>query len=80
MDLAVTSLLGMLLGIPSGAAAGSMIMRITEESSVQMVRTVDPRSVLFSALICGGFSLLINGTALRRIRHLSLTEIDRGNE
>ncbi len=74
-ELIITSLLGILLGIPLGAALGSYVMRLTEQTDVQMVRSVDIRTILFSALITALFSAFINGLALRKIRSLKLSDM-----
>ena len=74
-ELAVTSVLGILIGIPAGAGLGYLVVRLTEQSGLQLVRSVDMRSVVFSILITAGFSLLINGWSLRQVRHLKLSDI-----
>ena len=74
-ELIITSLLGILLGIPLGATLGSYVMRLTEQTDVQMVRSVDIRTILFSALITALFSAFINGLALRKIRSLKLSDM-----
>lgn len=68
-------LLGILLGIPIGAAFAYRIIRGSEAEYMQFVRSVDVRSILLSVLITALFSLLINGIAIRKIRNLKLSDI-----
>lgn len=75
LELIVTTALGVLIGIPAGAALGYRVVRLTEQSGLQMVRSVDPRSVIFSILITVGFSWLINSLALRKVRNLKLSDV-----
>ena len=63
-----------LIGVPLGAQIGYRVIRLTEQSFLQMDRTLDIRSVIFSALITAVFALIINGRALSRIRDLKLSD------
>ena len=74
LEMIVTSVLGIVIGIPVGAGFGYIIIRSCEAEYMQLVRSVDWRSVLFSILITALFSLLINAAALRRIRTLKLSD------
>jgi ABC-type antimicrobial peptide transport system permease subunit len=74
-ELIITSLAGILLGLPLGALLGYWTQRLSEQSDLQMVRTVDWRSMVFSALITGVFAAFINGMSLRKIKDLSLSDI-----
>ena len=73
-ELIITTVLGILLGVPLGAQIGYRVIRLTEQSFLQMDRTLDIRSVIFSALITAVFALIINGRALSRIRDLKLSD------
>ena len=74
-ELAATTGLGILAGVPAGAGLGYLIIRKTEGNWIQLVRSVDPRSVVFSILMTLVFSLLINSFALRRVRDLKLSDV-----
>lgn len=74
-ELAVTTALGILAGVPAGAGLGYLIIRKTEGNWIQLVRSVDWRSVVFSTIITLAFSLLINSIALRRVRDLKLSDV-----
>ncbi len=74
-EMLVTSVLGIVLGVPIGAGFGYLIIRNAEAEYMQMVRSVDWRSVVFSVLITALFSLVINAAALRKIRTLKLSDV-----
>ena len=74
-ELIITSLAGILLGLPVGALLGYLVIRLTEGCDLQMVRSVDARSLIFSALITALFAAFINGLALRKIKNLNLSDI-----
>lgn len=74
-ELAATTGLGILVGVPAGAGLGYLIIRKTEGNWIQLVRSVDLRSVVFSILMTLVFSLLINSFALRRVRNLKLSDV-----
>ena len=75
LEMIVTTVLGILLGVPIGAGFAYLIIRSSEADYMQFVRSVDPRSIVFSILITALFSLLINGVALRKIRKLNLSDV-----
>ena len=74
-ELAATTGLGILAGVPAGAGLGYLIIRKTEGNWIQLVRSVDLRSVVFSILMTLVFSFLINSFALRRVRNLKLSDV-----
>ena len=75
VDLAVTTVLGTLVGLVIGGFMGFHILKVTETPYIQMIREPRLESFLFSAAITFLFSLITNGFALRRIRKLKLTDI-----
>ena len=74
IELIITTVLGILIGVPSGAWLGYRVIRLTEQSFVQMDRTLDIRSVIFSVLITAAFTLIINGMALSKVKDLKLSD------
>ncbi len=74
-ELIITSVLGIVIGLLTGAGLSYLITRLVEQSFLQMVRTVDWRSVVFSALITALFSLIINAYSLRTIKNLKLSDV-----
>ena len=75
LDLAVTTVLGIALGLVLGGYLGHAILKTTETPYIQMIRESAVQSYLYSALITGGFSAVTNSVALRRIRKLKLSDI-----
>ena len=49
-ELIITTILGILIGVPLGAAFGYRVIRLVEQSYMQMDRTLDIRSIIFSVL------------------------------
>ncbi len=74
-ELIITSLIGILLGLPVGALLGYLTIRLSESCDMQIVRSVDARSLIFSALITALFAAFINGMALKKIKNLKLSDI-----
>ncbi len=75
VDLIVTTVFGILLGLILGGRLGYAILKTTETPYIQMIRQSSVWSYLYSALITGGFSLLTNSYALSRIKKLKLSDI-----
>ena len=75
-DLIVTTLLGTLLGLVVGHFLALLIIPVPEGPYMQFVHDPDLRTYLFSALITIGFSALISGAALRRVKFLKLSDIN----
>ena len=73
-ELIITTALGILIGVPIGAGLGYYVIRRTETSYMQMDRTLDWRSVVFSILITVIFALIINGKALSKVKDLNLSD------
>ena len=73
-ELIITTVLGILIGVPVGAWLGYRVIRLTEQSFLQMDRTLDARSVIFSILITAVFALIINSTALSKVKDLKLSD------
>lgn len=71
----VTTILGILLGIGLGAAIAYRIIRNIEQSFFQLERSVSPVSWLVGAAITAVFAILVNMTALRKVKDLKLTDV-----
>ena len=74
-DLFLTTVAGILLGMAVGGPLGSWVIQRLEQPFLQYVRTPDVRSFIFGALITAAFSYLINASALRRVKHLKLSDL-----
>ena len=48
---------------------------LSRQPFLQYVRMPDVRSFIFGALITAAFSYLINASALRRVKHLKLSDL-----
>lgn len=75
VDLVVTTVLGTVIGLLLGGFMGARILSVTETPYIQMIREPQLESFLYSALVTFVFSLLTNSVALRRIRHLKLSDM-----
>ncbi len=72
----LTTLLGILLGLAGGAGLAYRIIRSLEQPHIQLVRQVSLPAWGISALLTILLAFLINMIALRKIRDLSLTDMD----
>ena len=74
-EIVATTALGVLLGVGLGAGLGYAILRALEPPLIQFDRTVSPLAWLAGALITVLFSIIVNRIALRRVKHLKLTDV-----
>lgn len=74
-ETVATTALGVLLGVGLGAGLGYAILRALEPPLIQFDRTVSPLAWLAGALITVLFSIIVNRIALRRVKHLKLTDV-----
>lgn len=71
----VTTTVGIVLGIVLGSGIGYLIVRALELAAVQFDRSVSPIAWLIGAVITVIFAVAVNAVALRKVRHLKLTDI-----
>ena len=74
-DLIITTAVGTALGLVLGGVLGRRILCMMEQPYIQFVREPNWRSFVLGALITLGFSWIINAFALRRVKHLKLSDI-----
>ena len=74
-DLIITTVVGTALGLVLGGVLGRKILCMMEQPYIQFVREPDWRAFVLGALITLGFSWIINAFALRRVKHLKLSDI-----
>ena len=74
-DLIITTVVGTALGLVLGGVLGRKILCMMEQPYVQFVRDPDWRSFVLGGLITVAFSWVINAIALRRVKHLKLSDI-----
>ena len=71
----LTTCLGIIVGLVLGSVLGYLIIRFLEQVQFGMIRHVSFSACLYSALLTGLFSLIINLIALRKVKHLKLSDI-----
>ena len=71
----LTTILGIILGLIIGAILGYSIVRFLEQAQFGLVTHVNYPAFIYSALMTGLFALIINYIALRKIKHLKLSDI-----
>lgn len=75
-DNFVLNVLGICFGWGSGMALSCLVIRVLEVSVTHYVRTPSFKACLIAAAIGGFFAFVMNRIALRRIRHLNLTNVN----
>ena len=71
----VTTALGILLGIATGAVVSYQITRSIETAFVQYNRDVSVPAWGYGMAITALFAFIINAIVLRKVRHLKLTDM-----
>ena len=74
-EIVATTALGIVLGIAAGAAMAYYILRSLEQSFVQFDRGVNVPAWLIGAAVTLLFTGAVNCVALRKVRHLKLTDV-----
>lgn len=74
-ETVVTTVLGIVLGIGLGAGVSYSIIRTIEQTFVQFDRSVNPVAWLIAAVMTVIFTAAVNFIALRKVRHLKLTDV-----
>ena len=71
----LTTCMGIVIGLLIGSGLAYLILRSLEQVQFGMVREINLGAWLYSALLTGVFSLIINVIALRKVKHLKLSDI-----
>ena len=74
-EIAVTTAVGIILGIAVGASMAYYILRALEQSFVQFDRSVSIPAWILGAGITLLFAGIVNWLVLRKIKHLKLTDL-----
>lgn len=74
-ETVVTTALGILLGIGAGTWIGYQIVRTLEQGAAQFDRSVSLIAWLIGAVITIVFTTVVNAIALRKVKHLKLTDV-----
>lgn len=72
----VTTALGVILGVLAGAGIGYAIIRTLEQNFLQFDRSVNFLAWGAAAVITVIFTVVVNMIALRKIKHLKLTDVN----
>lgn len=76
LEPAVTSLTGTAVGLWVGNLFGQYVLRIIAEPTVQYVREPYSQTFLFASAITMVLAAVLNGLALRKLKHLKLTDVN----
>jgi len=71
----LTTLLGIILGLGVGSLIAYSIVRFLESAQFGLIRHVSYSAWIYSALLTAVFALIINAIALRKVKHLKLSDI-----
>ena len=74
-EAVITTALGIILGVALGSVFGYAILSFVEQRQAGFVLTPDPTAWLLSAWITAVYSFIIYAVALRKVKHLKLTDI-----
>ena len=74
-EAAVTTALGIVLGVAVGAGMAYRIVRSLEQSYMQFDRGVCLPAWAFGVLITLAFAVVVNAVALRKVKRLKLTDV-----
>ena len=75
LELIVSTVLGIIIGLASGALLGYRILNLLEGSNMYLVKTVQIAALGIAALVTGIYSFLVSTWALRKVKHLKLTDM-----
>ena len=74
-ETVITTLLGILIGLVVGSAIGYQIVRALEQSFVRLERGLCFPGWLYGAAMTVVFTVIVNAIALRKVKHLKLTDV-----
>ena len=72
----LTTFLGIVLGLLGGSLAAQYNLRSIERVELMMIREVSTKACLYSVLITLLFAVIVNTLALRKVRHLKLSDVN----
>ena len=70
----LTTVLGIIVGIIIGSLVTYIIVLLLQNPELGLKRTVDPVGWLISALITAIFTVIVSAIALRKVKHLKLSD------
>lgn len=74
-DNIILTVVGLLLGCGLGVGLAYAVVRAVETGALHYVRMPNARACLYSCAVVAFFALIVNLIALRKIRHLNLTNV-----
>ena len=74
-ETVITTILGIIIGIASGAGIAYSIIRTLEQSFLQFDRSVSLIAWLVGAALTVLFTVIVNAIALRKVKNLKLTDV-----
>ena len=75
LELIVSTVLGIIVGLAVGALLGYRILSLLEGANMHLVKTVQIAALGIAALITAVYSFLVSAWALRKVKHLKLTDM-----
>ena len=70
-----STLIGILIGLGGGAYLASSIIKSFEKPHLQLYRGINLKAWIMAALVTIIFTLVIDALALRKVRHMQMTDI-----
>ncbi len=74
LELIVSTVLGIMIGLGTGALLGSRVLALLEGANLYLTKSVQPVALIIAALITCVYSFLVSAWALRKVKHLKLNE------
>ena len=74
LELIVSTVLGIVIGLGTGALLGSHILGLLEGANMYLTKTVQIEALAIAALITTVYSFLVSAWSLRKVRYLKLNE------
>ncbi len=71
----LTTIFGIILGLLVGSLLAYLIVSFLESAQFGLIKDVDLKAWIYSSVLTGIFALVINIIALRRVKHLKLSDI-----
>lgn len=74
LELIVCTVLGIVIGLGTGALLGSHILGLLEGANMYLIKTVQIEALAIAALITTVYSVLVSAWSLRKVKYLKLNE------
>ena len=74
-ETVVTTAVGVIFGVLMGSVISPLIIRMTEQSDLQFVRTFHPAAWIIAVVLEVIFSVIINSLVFRKVKDLNLRDV-----